>query len=577
MKSLKKWILFLIVLIVIIGCNSRRIGIKRKSINFSSQEQELEYYYAFTEATKQALFNNYKDAISLYNKCLKYNPGSAAVNFQLSNIYMRAGELDLSKTFAKRAIQRDNQNIWYYLHLAGIYQIQRNIDSTIFIYEKIVDLDKENTEYLFNLALLYNEKHDYEKALKTIKKVEYRTGVSERIIYLKHDLYSKLGKKKEAIKELKSGIKYFPDNINLFGLLAEYYSETGEDDNADKMYQSLLKMDSANMNVRLSYADFLLNSGKKDMAFRLYKGTICDSNILVDEKNRIVLALISNNYILESSATELEKLIDKLKEDYINNLDVRSLAIEFNIKEGNFEKASNDLKFIIENSENNINAWKQLVYVENFTNHYDSVIHYSDKAIKIFNEEVTFYIMKGLAFLQKGEYNSAIAVLSKGKKFAIKDEDLIQIYNYLGELYKNTGDNQKSDESFENALKIDGNNIVIRNNYSYYLALRDTALRKAEKMSKYTIEKEPDNPTYLDTYAWILFKMGKKRQALRYIERAVKYDEGRNLEILEHYGDILFSLSRYEKAIDIWTNVLKDSKEDIQISNKIIKAEKMIR
>lgn len=577
MKGLKAWITFLVILLIINACSIGRIGIKKGDAKFSSQEQELEYYYAFTEATKQALFNNYKEAISLYNKCLKYNPASAAVYFQLSNIYMRAGELDLSKTFAKRAIKNDNQNIWYYLHLAGVYQIQRNIDSTINVYEKIVDLDNKNTEYLFNLALLYNEKHDYEKALKTIKKVEVRTGTSDRIIYLKHDIYSKLGKKKEAVKELRNGIKYFPDNINLYGLLAEYYSEIGEDDNADNLYQSLLKMDSASMNVRLSYADFMFNSGRKDEAFELYESTICDSSILVDEKIRIILALLNNSQILESSKTEMERLINILKKDYLNNLDIRSLAVEFNIKEGNFDKASNDLKFIIENRKNNINAWKQLVYIENFSNHYDSVIHYSDKAMQIFKEEVTFYIMKGLAFLQKEKYNDAIEILSKAEEYAMKEEDLIQIYSYLGELYKNTGNNEKSDECFEKTLKLDEDNIVIRNNYSYYLALRDTALKKAEKMSRYTIEKEPDNPTYLDTYAWILFKMEKRRQALKYIEKAVKYDEGRNSEILEHYGDILFSMSKYDKAIEVWKNVIRNNKEDNQIKDKIIKAERMIK
>jgi tetratricopeptide (TPR) repeat protein len=218
-----------------------------------------------------------------------------------------------------------------------------------------------------------------------------------------------------------------------------------------------------------------------------------------------------------------------------------------------------------------------LVYVENFTNNYDSVIYYSDKAIKIFREEVTFYIMKGLAFLQKGEYKDAVEVLTKGKEFAVKEEDLIQIYSYLGELYKNTGNYKKSDESFDSALNIDSNNIIIRNNYSYYLALRDTALKKAERMSKYTIDKEPENPTYLDTYAWVLFKMGRARKALKYIERAVKYDEGRNPEILEHYGDILFDMSRYEKAIEIWSKINKNDREDIELKEKIIKAGNMIK
>jgi len=41
------------------------------------------------------------------------------------------------------------------------------------------------------------------------------------------------------------------------------------------------------------------------------------------------------------------------------------------------------------------------------------------------------------------------------------------------------------------------------NNYAYYLSEEKTDLKKAEKMSAKAVEKEPNNSTYLDTYAWI--------------------------------------------------------------------------
>lgn len=577
---MKYFIQILIVLLAgIMGfsCGNKRISTHKKIEYFSNQEQELEYYYAFTEATKQAMFNNYKDAINLYMKCLKYNPGSAATYFQLSNIYMRLGEMEIAKEYAGNAIKKDNKNIWYFLHLASIFQMQRNIDSTIMIYEKIVDLDEEKIEYVYNLALLYKEAGDYEKALKTIKKIENSIGVNERIIYLKHDLYSKLRRKKEAIRELREGIDYFPENINMYGLLAEYFTEIGEFEEAENIYHEILKKDSANSKVILSYADYLIGLKREDKAFVYYQKAMEDQDMNLNDKLMIVASLMNDEAIFKSSHNHIKNLIDRLTISYTNNIEVRLLRIDFNIKDNHYDEASEDIKYIIYKKRDNINAWKQLIYIENYLNHYDSVIYYADSAIKVFKEECAFYIMEGLAWLQKGETRRAINILLEGDKYAVATEDKVQIYGYLAELYRNTGDNTLSDDYFEKALKLDQYNVLLRNNYGYYLALRSEELKKAQKLSKYTIEMEPSNATYLDTYAWILYKMGKYKDALKFIERAIKYDSGNNTEIMDHYGDILMGMTKYEKAISIWQKLLDLDGNNQILREKINKARDLLR
>ena len=577
MKYIVRLIFIFFVLIIGYSCGFRKIGKKENNYPFSSQEQELEYYYAFTEATKQAMFNNYKDAINLYSKCLKYNPASAATHFQLSNIYMRLGEIEIAKDFARKAIERDDNNIWYYLHLATIYQMQRNIDSTIVIYEKIVDLNEYKTEYLYNLALLYKEGKYYDKALRIVKRIESSTGVNERIIYLKHDLYSKLGKRKDAIKELKDGIGYFPEDINMYGLLAEYYSEVGELEEAENVYLQILKKDSTNGKVILSYADYLMGIGRIEKAFGFYQDAIDDPEMIINDKLMIIASLINDEEIFKHAEGYLLALINRLQKNYSDNLDVRLLRIDFNIKANHYEDARDDLKYIIKERPDNINAWRQLIYIENFMNMYDSVIYHAQMAHDIFSEEITFYIIEGLAWLQKGENNKAIDVLLKGEQYSVKADEKEQVYGYLAELYRNVGNNVLSDDYFEKALEIDENNVLLRNNYSYYLALRDTLLRKAEGLSRFTIEREPSNPTYLDTYAWILYKMGKYKSALNYIERAVKNDDGNNTEILDHYGDILSGLKKYEKALNIWNKIIELDGSNNILEEKILKTKSLIK
>jgi tetratricopeptide (TPR) repeat protein len=96
-------------------------------------------------------------------------------------------------------------------------------------------------------------------------------------------------------------------------------------------------------------------------------------------------------------------------------------------------------------------------------------------------------------------------------------------------------------------------------------------LEKAEKMSHITILAEPDNPTYLDTYAWILYKAGKQELALEYIEKAVRSGGGDDPDILEHYGDILYALEKKEEAEKYWKKAMDAGSESKELEEKIRK------
>jgi Tfp pilus assembly protein PilF len=96
----------------------------------------------------------------------------------------------------------------------------------------------------------------------------------------------------------------------------------------------------------------------------------------------------------------------------------------------------------------------------------------------------------------------------------------------------------------------------VLNNYSYFLSLTRKDLDKAEKMSSITVKAEPSNPTYLDTYGWVLFEQGAYTMAKIYIENAIKYsEEGKGEisgEVLEHYGDVLYKTGDKENALEYW-------------------------
>jgi tetratricopeptide (TPR) repeat protein len=94
-------------------------------------------------------------------------------------------------------------------------------------------------------------------------------------------------------------------------------------------------------------------------------------------------------------------------------------------------------------------------------------------------------------------------------------------------------------------------------------------LKKAERMSAQTVKLEPNNATYLDTYAWIFFVQGNYTLAKIYIESALANDTTKSAELVDHYGDILYMKGDKEKALEQWKKAKELGKESKVLDRKI--------
>ena len=107
-------------------------------------------------------------------------------------------------------------------------------------------------------------------------------------------------------------------------------------------------------------------------------------------------------------------------------------------------------------------------------------------------------------------------------------------------------------------------------------ALRE--LKKAYAMSKKTIEAEPDNPTYLDTYGWILYLQGKAADAKPVFKHAMLYGGKDSAVILDHYAEVLYALEEYDLAFVYWNLSLQKHDERIEgLEEKIRKRREAVK
>jgi tetratricopeptide (TPR) repeat protein len=127
-------------------------------------------------------------------------------------------------------------------------------------------------------------------------------------------------------------------------------------------------------------------------------------------------------------------------------------------------------------------------------------------------------------------------------------EQVVTCLSIIGDTYYHQGDTRKAYKTYEKALKIIPDYCPVLNNYAYFLSQQVRRLGKAEKMSRITIEKEPDNATYLDTYGWILFLRGKSKQAKPYFKHAMLYGGKDSAVVLMHYSLVLKALGEDDLA-----------------------------
>jgi tetratricopeptide (TPR) repeat protein len=212
--------------------------------------------------------------------------------------------------------------------------------------------------------------------------------------------------------------------------------------------------------------------------------------------------------------------------------------------------------------------WQQLIFCDAELRQYEVMAKDCDKAIELFPNMPELYLYSCIAHLQQKHYGKVISSAREGLDLGLADVELqIQLLANMGDAANFAKDYTLSDSSYSRALYLNGSNSYVLNNYAYFLSLRKVKLDKAEQMSKKTLDKDPENPTYLDTYGWILYQQGRYEDARPFLQKAIEKDQ--SAEVSEHYGDLLYRLGKVAEAVTYWKKAKEQSPDSSKLEQKI--------
>jgi tetratricopeptide (TPR) repeat protein len=505
----------------------------------------------------------YARAILEYQEALKWDR-NPAIYYALAKDYAALGKHATAAEHAREAVRLDSTNLTYREALADLYINTYQHELAIQEYEAIVRLDSTATSAWYTLARLYQSSKPL-RALEIYERLLDREGENWELLLQSAELYRALGRYDEAAERYRRMADLDPSNRPLQRQLAEMYGRAGKFEKALAILESLLELDPNDLDVVATLADLYLDRNEYPKALDLYQKLLQRQQSNPEVKLRVGIAYYGmvqrDSTLIPKARAIFEEVEKELPDDWRAPLHLGALAL----MEKRDSTASGYFERVTKLAAWNADAWWFLGNIYFERGEYQTVVETMGRAIRNVPKDYRLYLLSGLAYSQLGMSEQAITAFEKSLELNPNDA------NTLGSLaltYDGKEQFAKSDSLYERALRIDPNNSLILNNYSYSLAERGIQLERALEMAKRAVAAEPTNASYLDTLGWIYYKLQQWKEAERYIAAAVA--TGRASAVVhEHLGDVYFQLGEKEKAMEYWKRALEMNQSNQALREKI--------
>ena len=544
--------------------------------------REAEFY--FTEGEKFFILEDYAKALLYFQRALEITPENATIHYKIAEVLSRSNKQEdlLKASFSiENALRLEKKNKYLYLLAGNIYGSLTKFDKAALVYETMLQEVPGSEEYLYELAAVYQYANKFDEAVKTYNRAEEALGISEVSSVQKMRILIENGKVKEGIAEGEKLIQAFPGEERYIMAFSEILSQKGYRADAIKHLEKFTQENKDAGNANMLLAGMYRDNKEEEKARPLLLSLFDDSSIELSSKVIIMASYngeLNQNKVKKISDPDKEafalQLFQKLSSQNSGSSSVHVLGGDLYMATGKNREAAKQYIQAIETGDVNYEVWQNLLYLEVQMEQFGDVIKYADQALELFPNQGMLHYFHGFASLRKRQYPEAIGSLEQAKRLAQSDSNFMSdISNMLGDAYNATKAYDKSDKAYDEALVFNPENYTALNNYSYYLAIRKSNLEKAEKMSALLAKNNPDSPTFLDTYAWVLYTREKFKEARKVIERAISTGNA-NATHFEHYGDILFKLGDVNAAVEQWQKA-RGMNANSEILNKKIANRKM--
>ena len=538
-------------------------------------EQQRKYDYFFLEAMRLKEKKDYASAFGLLQHCLDIHPNAASALYEVSQYYMFLRQVPQGQEALEKAVANAPDNYWYSQGLASLYQQQNELDKAVTLLEQMVVRFPAKQDPLFNLLDLYGRQEKYDEVISTLNRLEKRMGKNEQLSMEKFRIYLQMKDDKKAFQEIESLAQEYPMDMRYQVILGDVYLQNGKKQEAYDVYQKVLAAEPDNPMAIFSMASYYKQTGQEELYQQQLDTLLLNKKVTPDTKVGVMRQMIVENEQADKDSTQIIALFDRIMKQEQDDPQIPMLYAQYLLSKNMESESVPVLEQVVDLDPTNKAARMMLIGAAVKKEDYKQIIKVCEPGIEATPDALEFYYYLAVAYNQAEKPDSVISICKRALEHTTADskkEIVSDFYSILGDMYHTQKQMKEAYAAYDSALVYNPSNIGALNNYAYYLSVERRDLDKAEEMSYKTVKAEPNNATYLDTYAWILFEKGNYAEARIYIDNAMKSEGGDKSDVIvEHCGDIYYMTGDVDGALTYWKKALEMGSESKTLKQKIEK------
>lgn len=537
-------------------------------------EQQRKYDYFYLEAARLKVQKDYGSAFNMLQHCLTINPNASSALYEVAQYYMFLKKVEQGQAILEKAVENEPDNFWFSQGLANLYLQQNELDKAVVLLEDMAIRFSDKLDPLYNLLEIYNRQEEYDKVIAILNKLENKMGKNEQLSMEKFRIYLQKKDNKSAFHEIESLVAEYPMDTRYQVVLGDVYMQNGKRDEAYNIYQKVLKEEPENALAMYSLATYYEQTGQKELYDQQLDTLLLNKKVPSDTKLNVMRQFVVQSEQEGKDSTQVINLFNRIMEQDPDDAQLPMLYAQYLLSKGMNQESLPVLRQVLDIDPTNTASRMMLLGEAVRKEDYKDMIRLCEAGIESNPDMLEFYFYLAIAYNQAERTDDALVICQKALE-QVKDDSNKEVvsnfYAIIGDTYHTKKQHNDAYAAYDSALVYNPKNISALNNYAYYLSVERRDLDKAEEMSYKTVKAEPNNATYLDTYAWILFEKGNYAEARLYIDDAMKNDGAKSDVVVEHCGDIYYMTGDVDGALKYWKQSLEMGNKSKTLKQKIEK------
>lgn len=531
------------------------------------------YQQLYMESVCQREAGNEVAQYRLLQQALRVNPNGAEAYFDLAMMQKENPERILAYLAKAHALSPDNKDYTY--EYARVKAAMGDSTGITLIETLLGDEERRDDIYAY-MCNYYSWKHDYNGLCRTLERWRQVKGDEEFIYSNKMRVAMEFGRLDDALHQADTLIEMYPYKAMQYkAVKGEILLGLNREAEAMAVYNSFSPTEAQEPGAQILLYKYALKTGNKQLETQVLKDIVANPDMQMQTRQAALVQYMGpktdSSYVARRD-TMMAMLLPLPEED------PALLAVMLNEMQ---KEGADSLCIPIFNKLLEINPadeYSRINLMQNALRNddYEEVQRLCTDGLKENATQPLFYYFGGAGLMVAKKYEEALSLFERGRGYISSDTNTELVSSYYcsyGDALHQMGRNQEAYAMYDSALVYNNGNEMCLNNYAYFLSLDGVQLDKAERMSAYTVEMRPEEATFLDTYAWVLFLKGDYEKAREYIDKALANIDERadadNSSLYDHAGDIYWHLNLTAEAVDYWRQALKMEPDSQLIKKKV--------